>query len=189
MLTIALGLSEKKVARTPRGVRTVHSSHRSRIPAFLSLTSASHTLLTIAATMEGGTHSDTDSEYIAHSPSPALPPNRYVVNSLGHESRLTKVINRSPPGDIYEHVDFADGSPEASDDDDSDDASSQFCDCQPIPERVGDFVVLAKHRLDATGTHMHVVKWRSEKTGLSVIWADTPVSPYFLLLGPRRVCI
>ncbi|GAA5993072.1 hypothetical protein JCM5350_003975 [Sporobolomyces pararoseus] len=36
------------------------------------------------------------------------------------------------------------------------------------------FRLLAKHKLDATGTHMHVAKWRSEKTGLTVIWADTP---------------
>ncbi|GAA5957136.1 hypothetical protein JCM3765_005417 [Sporobolomyces pararoseus] len=53
-------------------------------------------------------------------------------------------------------------------------AEDQYCKCQIVPEKVGCFERLAKHKLDATGTHMHVAKWRSEKTGLTVIWADTP---------------
>jgi hypothetical protein len=119
-------------------------------------------------------HSDTDSEYTPHSPTPAFPPNR-------------------PLGDNYSHLDFADSSPEVSDTDS--DYSSGVEDSTGsrgrgrIPERVGNFVLLAKHKL--VGTQIHVAKWKSEKSGLSVIWSDTPVSSvYFCLLSSlNELCI
>ncbi|GAA6012656.1 hypothetical protein JCM11491_005471 [Sporobolomyces phaffii] len=42
-----------------------------------------------------------------------------------------------------------------------------------IPERVGNFVLLAQHEINVA-PHIRVAKWQSEKSGLSVVWADTP---------------
>ncbi|GAA5914435.1 uncharacterized protein JCM6883_004795 [Sporobolomyces salmoneus] len=101
-----------------------------------------------------GVYSDSDGDYEANSPSFAFPSHRST-------------------GDINSHLDYTDGSPDVSDDE-SLDPGQDMCDCRAFPELVGNFSLLAKHKLDGTGTHMHVVKWRSEKSGLSVIWADTP---------------
>lgn len=106
-------------------------------------------------------HSDTDGEYTPHSPNPAFPPNR-------------------PPGDTYSHLDFVDSVHDDSDSNfggsDSDSDVQGSSSKRPIPERVGNFVLLAKHKIDVA-PHIRVAKWRSEKSGLKVIWADTPVSP------------
>lgn len=37
---------------------------------------------------------------------------------------------------------------------------------------VGDFKLLKSHKVDATP--MIVGKWRSQKTGMSVVWTDSP---------------
>ncbi|GAA5957539.1 hypothetical protein JCM3765_001175 [Sporobolomyces pararoseus] len=104
-------------------------------------------------------YSDSDSDYAPHSPNPAFPPNR-------------------PPGDSYSHLDFPDpSSPQTSGDDsdviyDVEDQGGRIGTKEHIPERVGNFRLLAKHKL--AGTEIHVAKWKSDKSGLSVIWADTP---------------
>ncbi|GAA5991721.1 hypothetical protein JCM5350_000584 [Sporobolomyces pararoseus] len=107
-------------------------------------------------------HSDSDSDYTPHSPTPAFPPNR-------------------PPGDFYSHLNFPDPSSPQTSDDESDDyhgAQEQEQGAREnepnerIPERVGNFRLLAKHKL--AGTQIHVAKWKSVNSGLSVIWADTP---------------
>ncbi|GAA5844592.1 hypothetical protein JCM3766R1_002672 [Sporobolomyces carnicolor] len=43
---------------------------------------------------------------------------------------------------------------------------------QQLPERVGNFVLLSSLKLDRT--EIRVAKWRSEKSGLAVIYADNP---------------
>lgn len=44
---------------------------------------------------------------------------------------------------------------------------------QQLPERVGNFMLLSSLKLDRT--EIRVAKWRSDKSGLAVIYADTPV--------------
>lgn len=43
----------------------------------------------------------------------------------------------------------------------------------PRLDRVGNFALLASHKLDSAS--ITVRKWESTKSGLKVVWADTPV--------------
>ncbi|GAA5858806.1 hypothetical protein JCM8547_004996 [Rhodosporidiobolus lusitaniae] len=43
----------------------------------------------------------------------------------------------------------------------------------PIPSRVGNFRLLVEHQLEVA-PYTRIAKWQSEKSGLKVIWADTP---------------
>ncbi|GAA5923094.1 uncharacterized protein JCM15063_003529 [Sporobolomyces koalae] len=103
------------------------------------------------------THSDTDSEYTPHSPTPAFPPSR-------------------PTGDIYSHLDAAGDDSSEELDSDCDSIVSGPSEGQThkhIPDRVDSFVLLKKHKIDVA-PQIRVAKWRSEKSGLKVIWAETP---------------
>jgi len=104
-------------------------------------------------------HSDTDDDgYYGHSPSPAFSPSR-------------------PPGDDSSHIDTDSSADSFSanehQDVDSDDEDSRHGK-KRIPERVGNFRLLAKHKIDVA-PYPRVAKWVSEKSGLKVVWADTPV--------------
>ncbi|GAA6040381.1 hypothetical protein JCM8097_007588 [Rhodosporidiobolus ruineniae] len=42
-----------------------------------------------------------------------------------------------------------------------------------IPSRVGDFTLLTEHQLEVA-PYTRIVKWQSDRSGLKVVWADTP---------------
>ncbi|GAA5830688.1 hypothetical protein JCM5353_004086 [Sporobolomyces roseus] len=103
-------------------------------------------------------HSDTDDDgYYGHSPSPAFSPSR-------------------PPGDDSSHID-TDSSADSFSANEHQDVNSDDEDSRHgkkrIPERVGNFRLLAKHKIDVA-PYPRVAKWVSEKSGLKVVWADTP---------------
>ena len=118
-------------------------------------------------------HSDTDDDgYYGHSPSPPFSPSR-------------------PEGDDSSHIDTENSSAysfSANEDQDVEsDDETRGSGKKRIPERVGNFKLLTKHKLDIP-PYPRVAKWVSEKSGLKVVWADTPVRycSLFKLVAPRE---
>ncbi|GAA6058540.1 hypothetical protein JCM10212_006979 [Sporobolomyces blumeae] len=98
-------------------------------------------------------HSDSDDGYVPRVPSPPFPPAR-------------------PAGDVYSHLDPDDSdSPSDVELDPVDDEDHH--DLSDIPDRVGDFALVRKISLKTT-PRIRVAKWQSEKSGLTVYWADVP---------------
>lgn len=52
-----------------------------------------------------------------------------------------------------------------------------------VPSRLGNFRLLAEHQLDVP-PFIKIGKWQSDKTGLKVVWADTPGASLVPALSP-----